>query len=202
MVVEEGAHHGEYDEYVRLGDPYLWILKYVRNPDGKLPLSPIAESSGWLADPDTRHTSMMKVYSYNDYPADKDKRAANWLYNKHIAYTYSAFCTYKKQIALTASPSQLIYRDSDFRDMDLPATINKPGNTVTFTALVDPSAGTISKIEFYEYSTKLADMPVSGARTFTVKNMMAGIHNYLALGTNSSGTVFISNSWTVYTDPQ
>ena len=41
-------------EYVRLGDPYLWLLKDVRNAAGKLPLSPVAESSGWLADPDTR----------------------------------------------------------------------------------------------------------------------------------------------------
>jgi hypothetical protein len=200
LVIEQGANHGECDEYVHLYDPYLWILKEVRNPSGKLPLAPVPESSGWLADPDTRNSPMMKVYAYDNYPAGKDKRAANWLYNQDIAYTYSAFCTYNKRVTLNASPSQLLYRDSDFRDVDLPATVNKAGDSVVFAAVVDSSVGTASRIELFEYSRKLADLPANGAHAFTVKDMAHGIHNFLVLVADASGTNYISNSWTVYTE--
>ncbi len=201
LVIEPGAGHGEYAEYVRLGDPFLWLLHSARNPDGKTPLVPVAEAAGWLADPDTRHEPMMRVYAYADYPPDKDKRQANWLYNRDLAYTYAAFCTFDKKVTLDARPAQMLYRDSDFRHMDLPATLNRAGDRVEFQVGVEPAVGELGGIEFYEYSRKLGDLPPSGSRTFAVERMTPGIHNYLALVRNRAGVTYISNSWTVYTEP-
>jgi hypothetical protein len=153
LVVQQGSVHTEHDEYTLLSNPYLYQIESIRNPNGALPLSPIRETDGWLGDPDTRHSSMMSVYAYNDYPAGKDKRAACWYPNKDMAYLFSAFCTYDKKIQLTP--------------VDVPWFAGVAGDSARFSVTVNSAVGAIKEIGFYDYGEKVGQIGPDDPLTFT-----------------------------------
>lgn len=184
MVVQEGADHREGDEYRLLSNPFLYQIEKVRNPKGALPLSPMAESNGWLGDTSTRHDPMMKIYSYDTYPSSKNKRDACWFPNKDMAYTFAAFCTFSKKLNLAA--------------VTVPPVPGKIGDSARFSVTVNSVIGSIKQIDFYDYSVKVGQVGPNDPKFFTFKNLGGGVHNFLAIAINQSDIPYISNSYTVY----
>ncbi len=187
FAVDEGAKHVTGDVYEQLAIPYLWAIENQRNPNGALPLSSFSEKDGWLADPDTRHSPMMKIYEYDKYPADKDKRKAHWLANKDIAYVFSAFSTAGKKLYLKQAGKKI------------------SSSALSFIVSFEEGflqANPIEKLEFYDYSRKFSELKASGREDsfmFHPDNLNVGVHSFIAIAFCKNGEAYISNPHSITT---
>ena len=185
FLVEEGAKHVTGDVFNDLSIPYLWQIEKLRNPAGAVPLVPMDESSGWLADPETRTSAMMKIYAYSNYPAGKDKRKACWLPNQNMAYTFSAMGTSARKLSLSGSRG----------NRSVASEGEKESYQVTFEG--GASAEDFKRIEFYDYAQKIGELE-SGARLlFTSPPLAVGVHSFLAIAYDQAGNAGISNPRTL-----
>jgi hypothetical protein len=164
FAIEQGSKHATGETFKQLSNQYLWQLEKIRNPNGALPLMPVNEQDGWLADTSSRATPMMKIYPYALYPGDK--KTASWLLNKDMAYTFAAFCTFNKKLTIAFK--------SKPRTEGSKVEVN-----VTFG---DLDITTIDSVVFYDYSQRLA-MQIKPATTVMLASasVKAGVHSFLAI---------------------
>ncbi len=185
FLVEEGAKHITGDVYNDLSIPYLWQIEKLRNPAGAVPLVRLNESAGWLADPDTRASGMMKIYAYSNYPAGKDKRKACWLPNQNMAYTFSAIGTSSRKLSLSGSN----------KNRSVVSEGEKESYQVTFEG--GASAQNFKRVEFYDYSQEIGELESGAPLLFTSPPLAVGVHSFLAIAYDQEGNAFISNPRTL-----
>jgi hypothetical protein len=103
-VEQEGiAHDGGADALILPFMAEAIRLRYPANQKptgaGGVQLLDVPTTNGWLADQSTWTSGLTKVWSYSDYPGDKQQ--AGWLLNENMAFVYRAFSTYDRVANLT-----------------------------------------------------------------------------------------------------
>lgn len=181
FAVEEGAKHVTGHAFSELSIPYLWQMERLRNPAGTLPLVSFEEKTGWLADPETRTSSMMKIYSYDEYPEGKDKRKACWLPNKDIAYTFSAFGSSVRKLTLS--------------DLKKNKSVINEGEKLSFQVKFEAgqTPENFVRMEFYDYAQKIVELTPSSSMELTTPNLTIGVHSFLVIAYDPQGNSSISN---------
>jgi hypothetical protein len=103
-VEEQGvAHEGRADS---LFLPFMAEAIRLRYPIDQEPtatsgvqLIDVQTEDGWLANQSTWKSGLTKIWSYDEYPGNK--QTAGWLLNENIAFIYRAFSTYDRKANLT-----------------------------------------------------------------------------------------------------
>ena len=173
---EEGGigHDNENEE--DLIRPFVQEVLNLRYPDNQDPenrtLRAVDETAGWLVEPLSYKDGWARIYSYADYPGNR--QTAGWLPSRRIAYIFRAFASYNKATA-TATLS------SGAGPIDW-------GTTITY--ILSAPLASWTAIDFYEGDTLLRHTAPTDTDALTL-NATASRGGYLvyhAVVTLSDGT--------------
>lgn len=152
-------------------------LRYPAEGDvrkGPVKLKPVDPDSGWVADNTTWKSGLTAVAPAKDFKGRIAK--SSWLLNEDLAFVYRAYATYDRPLKIT-TPSNM-----SARDLALDA-----GSSVRIRVDDSRFAGW-KKLELYDGAKKVNEL-TAGTAEFTVKDLKAGYHAFLVLGTDSRGNI-------------